>query len=400
MTAGVNDREPYAQILHSYPPSFIDEILQMATRSGMTSFAGGLPDPTYFPWEELAWAFQKVLREQAAIAMQYNITEGYWPLREFIANRFSVANGYNIQPEQVLITHGAQQALDLVGRALIDPGDTVLVENPTFIGVLQAFAPSRPTYCTLDRENINAALTDFELAGTADSIRLFYTMPRFQNPTGTSYTIAERNQVLSVFGNNKTWIVEDDAYGELAFENNSIRPFICDLPHRSIYIGSFSKSIAPSLRTGWMIVPSSLAEKIAIVKRASDTYNSFIIQMAINAYLTNYNYDEHIGRIRSAYKERCRLMLHCMKEHFPPDVSWTIPQGGMFSWVTLPSSCDAMQFAANLLNEQLAVVPGKPFFVLQDKNHHLRLNFSNTAPDKIRHGIKRLGEILYSELNY
>lgn len=320
-TGMISLKNEYSKRLGAYPASYIDEILKLASSPGILSFAGGLPDPAFFPAGQLALSFQEVLRSDTTRCLQYNITEGFLPLRQYIADRFSAAHSCVIEASQVLITQGAQQGLDLIGRAFIDENDFILIENPTFIGALQAFAPYFPSYLTIEQEDdgidVDSMLSQLKRYETA---KLFYTMPRFQNPTGCSYSSGKRDWIVRSLEGHPLWIVEDDAYGELKFDACVSKPFICDRPDRSIYIGSFSKSIAPALRLGWVIAPEPLIERLTILKRAMDTFGNFTTQLAVYHYLSRFDFNEQVRTISEAYRSRRDCMIGHIQSYFPGNV--------------------------------------------------------------------------------
>ncbi|HEX9649267.1 MAG TPA: PLP-dependent aminotransferase family protein [Cyclobacteriaceae bacterium] len=379
-----------ANRVNNLPESFIREILKVTTRPDIISFAGGLPNPKLFPVELLQTVTNKVFVEEGREGLQYTVSEGFQPLRHKISERYS-DKGLHVKPENILITNGSQQGLDLTCKLLLNPGDGVLVCNPTFIGALQSFSIYEPSYSSVaiypdgpDVEQIANVLREKE-------IKLFYCVPNFQNPTGATFSEEKRLQITRLIHETETIILEDDPYGEIKFTSAKIPSFKQLLPEQTILLGSFSKIVAPGLRTGWLAAPDHLIRKLVILKQAADTHNNHLVQRILFRFLTECDVEGHIARICEVYKFQRDLMMDCIKEHFPKEVKVFSPDGGMFLWAELPEHIDAYAVFEEAIKEKVAFVPGKTFYPNLDVNNTFRLNFSNSNEDKIRKGIESLG---------
>jgi len=383
----------FASRVGNLPESFIREILKVTTRPDIISFAGGLPSPDLFPVKELQKASAKVLEDEGKEALQYTVTEGFDPLRQIISERYA-AKGLEINPTQILITNGSQQGLDLTGKLLLDPGDKFMVCKPTFIGALQSFSIFEPSYVSIDILEDGPDLDQFEDALNRHTIKLFYCVPNFQNPTGVTYSKEKREKIVDLLSNTQTIILEDDPYGDIKFTDKNYPSFKELLPEQTILLGTFSKIIAPGLRTGWLAAPSDLIKKLVLLKQAADTHNNHFVQRMIFRFLKEFDIDAHIEQIQKVYKSRRDLMVECMKQHFPSEVKFFIPDGGMFLWATLPENLNAKEVFDEAIKEKVAFVPGKTFYPELDVNNTFRLNFSNSSEEKIRIGIERLGKAI------
>ncbi len=390
----------YAERTKRVKSSTIRELLKITQRPEVISFAGGLPAPDVFPIERFREACELVLKEHGPQALQYSASEGYQPLREMIALNMQ-RYGIPAVPENVLITCGSQQALDLIGKLLVNPGDRLLVEAPTYLGALQAFNAYGAEYVEVpvDEDGIQTALLEEALRSGP---KFMYILPNFQNPGGV--TLSERRRVELVFLADKYGIpiIEDDPYGQLRYEGEHLRPLLVldrenlrrdDAYHLGniIYLSTFSKTLAPGLRLGWIVAPQDVITKLVQLKQGSDLHTSTFTQMVAYEVARDGFLDEHVKYIRKVYRERRDVMLSALQEMFPPEVTWTRPQGGLFLWVTLPEGMDAQRLFEAALHEDVAFVPGDSFFASGGEGcRHLRLNFSNATPERIREGIRRL----------
>jgi 2-aminoadipate transaminase len=390
----------YAQRTKRVKSSTIRELLKITQRPEVISFAGGLPAPDVFPIERFREACERVLREHGAQALQYSASEGYQPLREMIALNLQ-RYGILAVPENVLITCGSQQALDLIGKLLVNPGDRLLVEAPTYLGALQAFNAYGAEYVEVpvDDDGIQTALLEDALRSGP---KFMYILPNFQNPGGV--TLSERRRVELVFLADKYGIpiIEDDPYGQLRYEGEHLRPLLVldrenlrrdDGYHLGnvLYLSTFSKTLAPGLRLGWIVAPPDVIAKLVQLKQGCDLHTSTFTQMVAYEVARDGFLDEHVKFIRKVYRERRDVMLNALQEMFPPEVTWTHPQGGLFLWVTLPEGMDAQRLFEAALHEDVAFVPGDSFFAAGGEGcRHLRLNFSNATPERIGEGIRRL----------
>jgi 2-aminoadipate transaminase len=384
----------FADRIADVPRSFIREILKVAVDRSVISFAGGLPNRDLFPVEEIRAAADKVLRTAGADALQYANSEGFPPLRELIAQRYK-ARGVSVDPADILITNGSQQGLDLLGKTLLNEGDHVVIEEPGYLGAIQAFSVYRAAFhpVPLRTSGIDVALLERALASAP--IKLYYAVPNFQNPSGITYDTPTRRAVARVLRSSKAVFVEDDPYGELRFLGRDEPSFATLLDERCVLLGTFSKIVAPALRIGWLVARGELMEKLLIAKQASDLHTTSLGQRIIHQYLLDNRVEEHIERIRAAYGAQRAAMVSAIRSGFPSGVSFTEPEGGMFLWVTLPGGTSSMQFFERAIARKVAFVPGAPFYVGRADTNTLRLNFSSVDEDTIREGIGRLADALH-----
>ncbi|WP_312520111.1 PLP-dependent aminotransferase family protein [Massilia sp.] len=371
--------------------SFIREILKITQRPEIISFAGGLPSPATFPVERMKAAYEKVLSENGKVALQYGPTDGYAPLREWIANSLST-EGSTILPEQILMTSGSQQALDLLGKVLIDEGSRVLVETPSYLGALQAFSVYRPEFVSVDTDE--HGLVPSSLEGIAQGARLLYSLPNFQNPTGRSLSLERRQELVETCARLGVPLIEDDPYGALSYRGEPMPKMVAMNPDGVIYMGSFSKVLTPGIRLGYVCAPLPLVRRLELAKQAADLHTAQITQMVVHEVVKDGFLEQHIPTIRHLYGDQCQVMLDAMKEHFPAGVTWTEPEGGMFIWVTLPQQVDAMKLLEQSLAARVAFVPGAPFYANDPASNTLRLSFVTVPPERIREGIAVLGKLI------
>lgn len=372
--------------------SAIREILKVTERPEVISFAGGLPSPDTFPIERLRAHADEVLRAMPTQALQYGPTEGYMALREWIAKRHSTGS-HKIDPLDVLVTTGSQQALDLLGKVLIDVDSRVLVETPTYLGALQAFSLSEPKFVSVpsDDQGLNpSALTPQLLNGA----RFLYCLPNFQNPTGRRLPLARREALMKIAREAGVLVVEDDPYGALSYSGDQLPTLHSMSPGKVVYLGSFSKVLAPGLRVGYLIAPQALHRKLVQAKQAADLHTPSLTQRVVHETVKDGFLDDHIPTIRALYKERCEVMLKAMDEHFPSGVKWNRPEGGMFIWVQLPTGVDSHKLLDQAIAQNVAFVPGGPFFANEPQLNTLRLSFVTVPPEKIQNGIAMLGKML------
>jgi 2-aminoadipate transaminase len=390
----------YALRTKGIKSSAIRELLKITQRPEVISFAGGLPAPDVFPIERFREACRRVLEQNAKLALQYGTTEGYEPLREMIARRTS-RYGIKAKTENVLITAGSQQALDLIGKLLINPGDRILVEAPTYLGALQAFTVYGAEYVSVPSDD-DGLRTDLLEKPLRSRPKFMYLLPNFQNPGGTTLSESRRHELVHLADKFGIPVIEDDPYGQLRFEGAHLPPLIvldCKNLRRDngysignvIYLSTFSKTLAPGLRLGWIIAPPDVIAKLVQLKQGADLHTSTFVQVVAYEVARDNFLDEHVKLIRRVYGERRDVMLAALKEFFPPQVTWTHPKGGLFLWVTLPVGMDSQRLFETALNENVAFVPGDSFYATGDEGRrHLRLNFSNAQPEQIREGIRRL----------
>ncbi|MFE1992746.1 aminotransferase-like domain-containing protein [Streptomyces parvulus] len=394
-TAGVHNAAPLPPLAaraRSTGGSPVRDILAVTARPEVINFAGGLPAPELFDAEGIAAAYRDVLAETPARALQYSTTEGEPVLRAALADRTS-ARGLATGPDDVLVTTGSQQGLSLLATALLEPGDTVLVESPCYLAALQAFAfaGARVVAVPGDEDGIDPGALE-ELV-VRERPKLLYTVPTFQNPTGRTMPAARRAAVAEVAGRCGLWIVEDDPYGELRFEGGRV-PWIasCDgARDRTVLLGSFSKVMAPGLRLGWLRAPAGLVRACAVAKQAADLHTPTVNQLAAARYLADRDLDAHVARVAAAYGVRRDAMLTGLTDALPAGSRWTRPEGGMFLWARLPEGYDTTALLPEVVRHDVAYVPGAPFHAGTPDRATLRLCFVTQTPDEIAEGLRRLG---------
>ncbi len=391
-----------AQRAEKMNPSVIREILKVTEKSGIISFAGGLPSPKTFPVDAFAAACQAVLSTDGRAALQYASSEGYAPLREWVAsdlNRQSTAAGlpWSIDPAQVLITTGSQQALDLIAKILIDKDSKVLVETPTYLGALQAFTPMEPAFVSVasDAEGIDVA----DLSEKAPDARFLYVLPNFQNPTGQSMSEARRALLSQEAARIGLPMVEDNPYGDLWFDAPPPPTLTARNPDGCIYMGSFSKTLAPGLRLGFLVAPKSLYPKLLQAKQAADLHTPSFNQRMVYEVLKTGFLDGHVPTIRALYKAQRDAMLDALNTHLAgTGVLWNTPDGGMFLWVKLPQGMNAVDLLPQAVDRNVAYVPGAAFYSGPAQTNTLRLSFVTASVDQIHTGIAALAEVLKANL--
>jgi 2-aminoadipate transaminase len=384
----------FAKRMSQVRRSFIREILKVTADPSIISFAGGLPKPDLFPTGPMAEAAAVVLAEAGPAALQYSITEGEPALRQWIAQRYRVKKGINLNWQNILITNGSQQSLDLLGKVFLDPGDVVAVEMPGYIGAIQAFSVFEPRFAGVPLGQGGPDVDALVDILTRQKAKMFYAVPNFQNPSGLTYSLAARRAVAEAMRISNAILVEDDPYGELRFAGENL-PMVSEfLGQDAFMLGTFSKIAAPGLRLGWVVADEAALPKLVTAKQASDLHCSTLVQRILIQYLTTNDLDAHIATIRAVYKAQRDLMIERIKAEFPPEVTCTEPQGGMFLWVTLPEGCSAFDLFDLCIKEKVAFVPGEPFFVDGSGQRTMRLNFSNADPEHIAEGIARMGKAI------
>lgn len=375
--------------------SMIREILKVTQRPEVISFAGGLPSPKTFPVERMRAAFDKVLSTAGTTALQYGPTDGYLPLREFIAHSLS-KNGAVIKPEQVLMVSGSQQGLDLIGKVLLDEGSTALVETPSYLGALQAFSVYRPKLVSIEMDE--HGLIPASVAAKGAGARLLYTLPNFQNPSGLTLSVERRAELVETCARMHIPLVEDDPYGALCYRGEPLPKMLTMNPDGIVYMGSFSKVLTPGIRLGYVVAPLPLIHKLEQAKQAADLHTAQLTQMAVYEVIKDGFLDEHIPTIRTFYAGQCDIMLDALKKYFPAGVTWTKPDGGMFIWVRLPKHIDSMALGREAVAQNVAFVPGVPFYAGVPETNTMRLSFVTVSPERIYEGIEKLGKLIAAKL--
>jgi len=375
--------------------SMIREILKVTQRPEVISFAGGLPSPETFPVERMRAAFDKVLATNGKMALQYGPTDGFPPLREFIASSLS-KNGVTISPDQVLMVSGSQQGLDLLGKVLLDEGSKAVVETPSYLGALQAFSVYRPEFVAVEMDE--HGLRPDAVAEKGRDARLLYCLPNFQNPTGLSLSLERRSELVETCDRMRIPLLEDDPYGALCYRGEPLPKMLTMNPDGVIYMGSFSKVLTPGIRLGYVVAPRPLVKKLEQAKQAADLHTAQLTQMVVHEVIKDGFLDQHIPTIRSFYSGQCDIMLDALGKFFPAGVTWTKPDGGMFIWVTLPKHIDSMALANEAIAQNVAFVPGVPFYANNPETNTLRLSFVTVSPERIYEGIEKLGKLIASKI--
>ncbi|MDO9420672.1 MAG: PLP-dependent aminotransferase family protein [Herminiimonas sp.] len=375
--------------------SVIREILKITMRPDIISFAGGLPSPETFPVEHMKAAFDTVLSRQGKVALQYGPSDGYAPLREWIADSLSIP-GVTITPDQVLMVSGSQQALDLLGKVLIEDNSKVLVETPSYLGALQAFSVYQPKFVSIPTDDFG--LLPEEVEKIADGARLLYALPNFQNPTGRTMSVERRFALVETCARLGLPLIEDDPYGALSYNGEPLPKMLTMNPSGVIYLGSFSKVLTPGIRLGYVVAPVPLVRKLEQAKQAADLHTSQLTQMVVYEAIKDGFLAKHIPSIRTLYANQCKVMLDALTEFFPAGVTWNKPEGGMFIWVTLPEHIDGMQLLEESIAQNVAFVPGAPFYANEPQKNTLRLSFVTVPPEKIREGVSKLAKLIAAKL--
>ncbi|MFN6996239.1 MAG: PLP-dependent aminotransferase family protein [Aquincola tertiaricarbonis] len=371
-------------------PSIIREILKVTERPGIVSLAGGLPAAEGFPVQAMREATARVLADHPKEALQYAASEGFAPLREWVAAQLAT-QGMKCDADQVLITTGSQQGLDLAGKVLLDPGSTVAVESPTYLGALQAFAPYEPEFLAVDCDEqgpLPAALK------AAKGARFHYMLPNFQNPSGRCMGAARRDALMAECLRLGLPVVEDNPYGDLWFDQPPAAPLAARWPAGCLYLGSFSKILAPGLRLGYMVAPRLLYPKLLQAKQAADLHTPGFNQRVVHEVIKNGFLDQHVPTIRARYKAQRDAMRAALERHLPAGCQWQLPAGGMFFWVTLPEGFDTLALLPRAVDAGVAYVPGAAFYASEPRMNTLRLSFVTVAPELIEQGIAALGRVL------
>ena len=383
---------PFAARMGQMKKSFVRQLLKVAQDPSFITFAGGLPNPVTFPVEQIQIAAEKVLTHHGAKVLQYGVSFGYQPLRQWIADRYRSKYGMDVTAENILITNGSQQALDLIAKVMLDPGDKVIVEAPSYMGGIHSLQLYEPTFAPvpLKEDGIDTAVLAQELPNT----KLAYTLPNFQNPTGISYTPERKKEVAALFKESNTHFIEDDPYNELRFSGEDTPPLYSHAPHLGFLMGSFSKIVSPGMRMGWICGPDHLMDKILIAKQASDLHSNQLSQYIIHQFLIDNDIETHLKGIQKLYKSQRDLMVTSIKKHLPSNISHTIPEGGMFLWATLPESMDALKLFDKAVEQKVVFVPGQPFFTDGSGTNSLRISFSMTSAEHIEDGVQRLARAI------
>lgn len=374
-------------------PSVIREILKVTEKPGIISFAGGLPSPETFPVEEFQKACQAVLQTDGRAALQYSVSEGYLPLREQVASWLA----WEVDPSSVLITSGSQQGLDLIAKILIDAGSRLLVETPTYLGALQAFTPMEPDIVSVETDDHGPLLEDLsgKIGDGPDRARFMYVLPNYQNPTGRTMSESRRADLSELAASRGLPLVEDNPYGDLWYDQPPPLPMTARNPENCIYLGSFSKVLAPGLRLGYIVAPEPLMPKLLQAKQAADLHTPTFNQRIVAEVLKNGFLDRHVPTIRALYKKQCQSMLEALeREMHGLEVTWNSPDGGMFLWLKLPEGVHSLELLPRAVERGVAFVPGAAFYASRPDHRTLRLSFVTASTDQIRQGVAALASTI------
>lgn len=375
-----------------------DIVKKISQRPDVISFAGGLPSPATFPVDTIRAAYDAVLSREGRAALQYSPTDGYAPLRAWIAESLST-HGASIAPEQILMVSGSQQGLDLLGKVLVNEGDPLIVETPTYVGALHAlgiYGPQFRSAPTDDEGLLPDALPELlaRLSGAGRRPGFLYTIPTFQNPTGRTLSHARRSALVEQAARHKLLVVDDDPYRLLDHAGATYQTLLSMNPDAIVHLGSFSKILAPGIRLGYVVAPLALARKLEQAKQGADLHTSTLTQMMAYEIIKDGFLDTHLVACRQIYAGQCAAMLQAMADYFPGSATWTRPTGGMFVWATLPAGIDAARMLDAALAENVGYVPGGPFFAEAPSANTLRLSFATVTAEKMREGIARLGRVI------
>ena len=388
----------FASRMQDLRASDIREILKVTQQPDVISFAGGLPASELLPAVEMAEMARDLLLDDGVRALQYAPTEGLGPLREAIANRLRRRWDLQRSADEVLVVSGSQQALDLTGKVFLDEGDAVLCESPTYLGAIGAFRAYRPRFVEVPTDDGGMVPTELEQRlGSLDRVKLIYVVPDFQNPSGRRWSIERRRKLAELAGRFGVPVIEDAPYAELCYDGEPLPPIASmDETGIVVYLGTFSKILAPGLRLGWVAADKTILHRYVLAKQGADLHTSSLVQLLAARFMLDHDIEVHIAHLREVYRARRDAMLAALEEHFPPDVGFTRPAGGLFLWVELPEEMDARRLLEHALDERVAFVPGECFFPGGGHKNTLRLNFSAMPEDRITEGVSRLGRVLSS----
>jgi len=383
----------FARRISNAPQSFLGELFRVSSDPSIISFAGGLPSSALIDTEGIAKAARKVLEDDPKTALQYSTTDGYLPLRQYIADRYKKRLGLPATADEIQIVNGSQQCLDLVAKIFLDPGDRVGMERPGYLGAIEAFSLYEPEFAAVPLDSEGPDLAAFKAMQKAGPVRFFYGIPNSQNPSGCTYSQDRRKAIAECLEVTGTVFYEDDAFGELFFDAKPRLPVKRYLPDQSVMSGSFSKITAPGMRIGWIYAPKEILSAFNTVKQAADLHSNFLCQQILARYLAENDLDAHIKKIVKVYARQCRLMCDLFDD-LMPSLSHTTPEGGMFLTATLPRGMDAMTVFREGIAHNVAVLPGMPFFVDGGGTDTIRLNFSSSSEETIAEGMHRLAKVI------
>ncbi len=386
----------FSETLEKTKGSDLGPLLKLTEQPDIISFAGGLPAPQTFPLKEMTEVAVKVRKEDGVGAMQYGPSLGFAGLRKAIADRMNRLYGTAIRLEDIIITCGSQQGLDICGRVFLDKGDVVLIESPSYLGAINAFALQQPRFVEVPTDEKGMIPEELDkILAKEPKVKMIYVIPNYQNPTGITWTLERRRQFMDVINKYEIPVIEDNPYGDLRYEGDEVAPMkSMDPKNLVIYTGTFSKTLAPGMRLAWMIANPKIMEKMDLVKQSTDLSTSCVSQREVAMYMKEFDFEGHIQENCRLYAHRRDVMCGAMKEFFPKGVKFTYPHGGLFTWVELPESMDARTLMAECIENKVAFVPGDSFFPSSGKRNYFRLNFSNNDDEKTRDGIRRIADVI------
>ncbi len=394
----------FSEVLSKMKGSDLGPLLALTAQPDIISFAGGLPAPKTFPLDELTEIAIKVRKEDGAGAMQYGPSLGFMGLREAIAERMNRMYGpmgmEKVEPKNIMITTGSQQGLDMTGRVFLDKDDVVLIESPSYLGAIGAFALEQPKFVEVPTDEEGMIPEELEkLLQTTERVKFIYVIPNYQNPTGMCWTLERRQKLMELATKYEIPVFEDNPYGDLRFEGEEIAPLISMDPKRLvIYSSSFSKTLCPGMRLAWLVVNDEMMAKFDLVKGSTDLHTPSVTQREVALYMKNYDFEGHIADNCKLYAHRRDVMCQAIKDYFPGDVKASYPHGGLFLWVELPENCNARELFQYAIERKVAYVPGDSFFPASGKKNYFRLNFSYNDDEVIVEGIKRLADAMKAYL--
>ena len=390
----------YAKRMEQLTQSDIGDLLKLIAQPDIISFAGGLPAAELFPVEQLRQACDAVLDQIGQVACQYSSTEGFPALREKIAQRMKDKNNIETDADHILITSGYQQGLDFAGRVFLDKGDVVLMESPSYLGAINAFKGCETTFLEVPTDDGGMNVEALEkILSTTENVKMIYVIPDFQNPTGRTWTLERRQKFMEVVNRYEIPVIEDNPYGELRFENDTL-PALKSMDPKGlvVYLGTFSKILVPGYRLGWVCASDEILSMFNFIKQGADLQTPTVTQLEVNQFMEMFDLDEHVDVIRETYRHRRDVMMEAMETYFPKEVKFTHPDGGLFTWVELPDYINSRDMAVQCLEKKVAYVPGDSFFPNGGKYNCFRMNYSGMPDDKIVAGIQAIAEVIRANL--